>query len=96
MKNKKATINPVSDDNKCFQYSAIVALNHEKIGKNSQKISTIKAFVNKYNWKGINCPSRKDDWKQFEKNNPKMALNVLYPEKNEYISCHYLKKRLKS
>ena len=38
MKNKKATINPISDDDKCFQYTAKVALNHEEIGKNSQRI----------------------------------------------------------
>ena len=32
----------------------------------------------KHNWKGINNPSEEDDWKTFEKNNPKIALNVLY------------------
>ena len=31
MKNKKATINPINKkDNKCFQYTVIVALNHKK------------------------------------------------------------------
>ena len=28
MKNKKATINPINDDDKCFQYVATVTLNH--------------------------------------------------------------------
>ena len=32
--NKKATINPFNDDDKCFQYAATVALNDEKIEKN--------------------------------------------------------------
>ena len=27
-KNKKATINPKSNDDKCFQYALTVALNH--------------------------------------------------------------------
>ena len=31
---------------------------------------------NKYNWEGINYPSRKDDWKKFERNNVTIALNV--------------------
>ena len=31
--------------------------------------SNIKPFVNKYKWKGINYPSKMDDWKMFEKNN---------------------------
>ena len=30
IENKKAFINPISGDHKCFQYTAIVALNHEK------------------------------------------------------------------
>ena len=29
IKSKKSTINPVNDADKCFQYSATVALNHE-------------------------------------------------------------------
>ena len=28
----KATINPRNDDDKCFQYAAMVTLKHEKIG----------------------------------------------------------------
>ena len=35
-------------------------------------------FINKYNWKEINLPSEKDDWKKLEKNNASIALNVLY------------------
>ena len=43
MRNEKATINPINnnDDDKCFQYAATVALNLEEIRKNSQKISKI-------------------------------------------------------
>ena len=40
----------------------------------------------KYNWKGINYPTGKDDWKMFEKNNTKVYLNVLYIKK-EYMLC---------
>ena len=36
IKNKQATINLMNKkDNKCFQYTVTVALNHEKIEKNS-------------------------------------------------------------
>ena len=31
-----------------------------------------------------------------EKNNPKIALNVLYDKKNEYISCLHFKTQRKS
>ena len=56
-------INPVNNDNKCFQYATIVALNYEQIGKHPQRISKINSFINKHNWKVINHPSGKDDWR---------------------------------
>ena len=56
-------INPVNNDNKCFQYATIVALNYEQIGKHPQRISKINSFTNKHNWKVINHPSGKDDWR---------------------------------
>ena len=37
LKNKKATINPKNDDDKCFQYALTVALNYEQIKKKSSK-----------------------------------------------------------
>ena len=80
-KQRSNITNPVNDDDKCFQYDATVALNHEEIGKNLQRISKMKPFINKYNWKGINYPSGKDDWKKFEKNNTTIALNVLLVKK---------------
>ena len=48
--------------------------------------------MNKYNWNRINYPSKLDDWKTFEKNNPTIALNILYTKEKEicpaYISNH--------
>ena len=72
-------------DNKCFQYAVTVVLNHEEIKKDWQRITKIKPFINKYNWKGINFPSEKDDWKKIKKNNVTIALNVLYAKKKKYI-----------
>ena len=51
-------INPINKkDNKCFQYTVTVALNHEEIKKDPERITKIKPFINKYKWKGINFPS---------------------------------------
>ena len=36
-------------------------INHEEIGKHSERDTQIKPFTDKYNWKGINYPSGKDD-----------------------------------
>ena len=37
LKNKKATINPKNNDDKCFQYALTAALNHEQIKRRSTK-----------------------------------------------------------
>ena len=48
-------------DDKCFQYAATVPLNYKEIKWNPERVSNIKPLINKYNWKGINCPSKIDD-----------------------------------
>ena len=75
--NKRATINPKNKDNKCFQYSITVSLNHQKIGNNPERISNIQSFIDNYNWKGIDFPAGVKDWEKFEKNK-EIALNILY------------------
>ena len=88
IKNKQVTINHISKkDNKCFQYAVTVALSYEEIKKDAQRITKAKRFRNKYNWEGINFPSKKDDRKKIEKNNVTITLNVLYAKKEKYISC---------
>ena len=66
----------------------IVALNHKEIKWNPERVSNIKPFINKYNWKGINYSSKIDDWKMFEKNNPTMVLNILYIKEKEIIPAY--------
>ena len=43
--NKRATINPKNKDNKCFQYSITVALNHQNIENHPERISNIRPFI---------------------------------------------------
>ena len=64
VKDKKTTINPKNNDYKCFQYAVTVALNHDKINKNPQRVSKIKPFIDQYNWNDINFPSTSKDWKK--------------------------------
>ena len=85
IKKKKTTVNPKNKHDKRFQYGVTVALNYEEIKWNPERISNIKQFINKYKWKGINYPSKIDDWKTFEKNNPIIGLNVLYIKEMKYI-----------
>ena len=51
LKNKKATINPKNNDDKCFQYALTVALNYEQIKNNPERIS--KLIIDQCNWKKI-------------------------------------------
>ena len=61
LKNKKVTINPKNNDDKCFQYAVAIALNHEQIKSHPERISNIKPFIDQYSWKEINFPSHKKD-----------------------------------
>ena len=60
--------------------------------KDPKRITKIKTFINKYNWKGIIFPSENDDWKKIEKSNVRTAFNVLYAKKEKtyptYVSKH--------
>ena len=89
---KKATINTKNADDICFQYAISVALNSEEIELHPDRISNIKPFINKYNWKRINHPSKIDYWETFENNNLTIALNILYIKEKQiyptYISKH--------
>ena len=73
------------------QYTVTVALHYDEIKKDSQRITKIKPFMNKYNWEGINFSSQKDDWKRFEKNNVTIALNVLYAKKEKIYPAYVSK-----
>ena len=64
-----------------------VALNHEQIKNDLQRITKIELFINKYSWEGINFPSERGYWKKFEKNNRTISLNVLYTKKEKKTSC---------
>ena len=87
IKKKKATLNPKNTDDKRFQYVATVALNFGEIKWNSEIVSNIKPFINKYNWEEIKYPSKTDDWKTFKKNNLTVVLNILYIKDKEIYSA---------
>ena len=87
LKDKKLTINPKNNDDKCFQYAVTLALNLDNIDNRPERVSKIKPFIEKYNWEDIGFPSTSKNWEKFESNN-EFALNILYvpynTEKNKY------------
>ena len=68
-----------------------MTLNHEEIKRDPQRILEIKPFINKCNWKGINYPSKIDDWKTFEKNNLTIALNIFFVKEKEILPAYISK-----
>ena len=83
---KEAIINGDAD----FEDALDDALNYQTIEKDPQRISKLKPYINKYNWKGIEFPAGPKEWVKFEKNNKTIALNVLYiPHNTKTISVAY-------
>ena len=92
LKDKKSTINPKNNDDKCFQYAITLALNLDNIDNHPERISKIKPFIDQYNWKDIDFPPTSKDWKKFEQNN-EIALNILYvPHNTRKIQVAYKSK----
>ena len=69
----------------------MVALNYGEIKWNSERISNIKPYINKYHWDEIKYPSKLDDWKIFEKNNSTTILNVLNTKQMEIFPTYISK-----
>ena len=75
----------------CFN-SRIVLSKHEK---NLHRISNLKPFIDQYNWKKIDFPSERGDWKKFELNNTSIGLNILFASYNmeettlSYKRCNF-------
>ena len=93
IKNKKCTINPQNNDNKCFQYSVTLSLYHEQMTRRNRfRVSKIKPFVDNINWENINFPPQEQDHKTIKMNNKSTALNVLHADNEEKISQYYKSK----
>ena len=57
LRSKKESI--TNEDN-CFQNVLNVSLDYQRIKKDPQKISKLKAYINQHNWKGIKFLSDKE------------------------------------
>ena len=81
LKSKKAVINPQNKDEGCFKWVVIAALYQEDIKHHSERISLLEPYENQYNWKGLEFPVSIKKIDKFEKNNPGIAVNVLFSNK---------------
>ena len=89
---KKAIINQKNEDDRCFQYSIIVALHHKEIKNHPERISPIHHDISlDYNWEDTDFPAGIKDWNRFEKNNETVALNILQVPQDEITITHAFK-----
>ena len=93
IKSKKAVINPQSKDEECFKWTVVAILHHKEIKKNHQRISRLRPYENQYNWKGLEFPVSIKKIDKFEKNNPDIAVNVLFSNKKNLDEDIYTVRR---
>ena len=70
---KKAIINPQNNDEECFKWAVITAL---EIGKVLQHVSNVKKFADNYHWSGLEFPVAINKISVFEKKND-VSVTVL-------------------
>ena len=85
LKNKKAIVNMKNEDNKCFLWCVLRALNPSKDKHPSRIDEDLKSKENTLNMEGIEYPVSLKDIKRFEKQNPDISVSVLGYSKDERI-----------
>ena len=84
LKNKNAIINMKNEDNKCFLWCVLRALN--PIDKNAERIDKdLKSKENTLNMEGIAYPVELKKIERFEKQNPNISISVLGYSKDERV-----------
>ena len=64
IKNKKGTINPKNEDDKCIIYAITASIHRHEIDSHSEKISKFRLYINDYNCHGLEFPAKPSDWKK--------------------------------
>ena len=83
IKNKKAVINLKNEDNQCFKWCVVRALN--PVDKNPNRITKeLIAQAKSLNWNGLKFPVDLKQIKIFENNNPSISINVFGYEEEVY------------
>ena len=82
--NKKACINPKNiDDEECFKWAVIIVLHHIEIGSHPERITKLAPYISLYNLDGIKFPVKCRDIERLERQNPTIAVNVLFEDRGE-------------
>ena len=75
----------------------MAVLNYQSIPNHPERISNLEPFISCYNWIDIEFPAGHKYYSAFEKNNPEIALNMLYIPYNTFeIRTCYISKHTKT
>ena len=85
---KNALINQNNKDEQWFKWAIIAALHHEEIKKDHQRISRLQHYEDQYNWNRLKFPLAIQNIGKFERNNPGIAVNVLFNKKENLYTVH--------
>ena len=83
---KKAIINPKNEDQECFKWAVITALEFQNIESHLERISNLIKFSNKYDWPGLGFPVSFKDITKFEFRN-QISINLLVIEGKQLYIC---------
>ena len=83
---KKAIINPQNEDEECFKWPVIAALEWSNIKFNPERISNLRKFADSYDRSGLKFPIAIKDINIFEMNND-ISVNVLSMEGKDVYIC---------
>ena len=84
LKNKNAIINMKNQDEECFKWCVLRALNPKN--KNAERVDKdLKSKVNTLNMQGIRCPVNFRDIDRFEQQNPEISITVLGYNQDERV-----------
>ena len=94
LKNKGAMINMKNEDDKCFMWCVLRALNPKD--KNAERIDKdLQSKQDTINMKGIRYPVDSRGINQFESQNPEIAISLLGYNKNERVYSLRISKDIK-
>ena len=85
--NSNAVINSKSNNEQCFKWAVIAALDKKEIKHHHDRTCLLWYYEDQCNWKGPGFPLATRKIATFYKNNPGIAVNVLFnSEKDRYTA----------
>ena len=83
---KKATINPQNEDEECFKWAVITALEWTDIKSHPEHMPNLRKFADNYDWSGLKFPASIKDISVLETNN-NILVNMLATEGKDIYIC---------